>query len=92
MVPAGIKAEELAIRHVRQPGQRVPIARITDVESPAAGFEGQPRVDVGIADDVLVVIIIDKIAMEGRPIQGQRKQQQREADEQGQATVPVEVH
>ena len=80
MVPSRTKTEDLAIRHVGQPGQRVPIAGIPGVERPAQALEGQPALNLGVLGQVSVVIIINEIAIQDRPIHDQGQQEQRESD------------
>ena len=46
MVGARVQAEELAVEHVRQAGQRVPVARHGPREGPDQTVRRQPALDV----------------------------------------------
>ena len=38
MMPAGVQAEELAVEHVRKPGERMPVARMKMGKGPDQAF------------------------------------------------------
>src|ERR1017187_89515 len=82
MMAARLEAENLTIRYMGQPGQRVPIACVSDVESPAQGLESKARMEVRVHADVLMVIVIDEVATENLPLHPQSSQQQRRAGPQ----------
>src|SRR5205814_5901876 len=66
VVARGVEAEELAIEHVRQPGQRVPVGRLQGGEGPGHRLRVQTRLDVGVAEDVLVVVVVhEAVAVNG---------------------------
>ena len=58
MMRAGIQAEQFAVRHVRKPGERMPVARVAGGERPLDARPGQAVLDDGIFGDVIVVVII----------------------------------
>jgi hypothetical protein len=92
MMAARLEAENLTIRYMGQPGQRVPIACVSDVESPAQGLESQARMDVRVPADVLMVIVIDEVATEDLPVHPQSSQQQRRAGPQDWTVLYSESH
>ena len=80
VVAGGIRAIKLAIQHVGQPGERVPIARIAGRKRPKNICAGQPGMDLNVVGDVFGVIIIVELEAEHGPIKGQRDEGQKQAD------------
>ena len=60
MVSAGPETVDLAVEHVGEPGQRVPIAGMV-VEGPRDPLEAQAARDLGVLVDVLIVIEVDEL-------------------------------
>ena len=60
VVCAGIQAEELAVGHVRNPGERMPVAGVKGGERPAEVRPVQAVFDERIFGDVVGVVIVDK--------------------------------
>ena len=58
MMPPGVQAEELAIEHVRQRGQRIPLAVGPVGEGPPDAVAGQARGDMGVSVDKDAVVVI----------------------------------
>ena len=56
MLRAGLLAEQLAVSHVRQPRQRMPVARRKSGERPAQAVPGQPRFHMIVAGHIKRVI------------------------------------
>ena len=69
-----IKPMKLDIRHVRDPGQRVPIGRVSVAESPFDVGPIQAREDIGVFDNVLEVVVTDELIPPDRPEGGDRDQ------------------
>lgn len=92
MMATRLETEDLTICYVGQPGQRVPVACVTDVESPAQGLEGQPRMHVRVPADVCKIIVINEVATENSPIHPQSSQQQRQAGPQDRAVLYSDSH
>src|SRR4051812_44577475 len=57
MVFAGGQAEELAIHHVRNPSQRVPIPCVRRTERPFQGFPGQPLLNMLVVRHICRIVI-----------------------------------
>ena len=57
MMRAGVQAEQLAVQHVRKPGQRMPVAGVPGREGPFDAGPGQAVLDHLIFGDVIVVVI-----------------------------------
>ena len=75
--------EPLAVQHVRQPGQRMPVAGVERRKGPNHIPPPQPAQDVGILRNVKGVVVIEKIIRPHRPVQSQRGQHQRKTDHAG---------
>ena len=81
MVRAGVEAEEFAVRHVREPGERMPVARVTGGERP---FDSRPRQSFlhdGIFRDVILIVVIHKTVARRRQISQQRDECEQQANE-----------
>ena len=79
MMPPGIQSEELAIEHVRQRGQRIPLAEWPLGESPPDPLAGQPRGDVRIWIDKAVVVVIERKVAERLAVDQPDRQEQKTA-------------
>ena len=64
----GVQGKELHVEHVREPGQRVPVAGMTGAESPDCAMPIQPGQHRPILCDVIRVVEADEVVMEHRPI------------------------
>ena len=82
MRAAGIEAEDLAIGHVRKPGERVPVVGLPVNERPCDAPPGETREDDGVLINVIVIVIGDKLVMTRGPIDGQRGDDQKGAREE----------
>lgn len=60
VMTAGVQSVELAVQHVREPGQGMPVMRMAVSEGPADAGQGQTLYNLRIIIHILVVIIIDK--------------------------------
>src|SRR5437868_15289683 len=60
MMAHGIQAEQLAIEHVGDPSERVPIGNIKSSESPTEVFERQAGLNVRIEGDVRIAIVVNE--------------------------------
>jgi hypothetical protein len=80
VMAGGIETIELAIQEVREPGERMPVARVAGGEGPENVFAGQPGVDLGIIRDVLGVIVVVEFETGDWPIQGEGDQGEKHAD------------
>ena len=69
-----VQTVKLAVQHVRQPGQRMPVGRIGVGESPAYRRSGQTTLDLGVACDVAIVV-------EGEEVESDRGQIDRQVRE-----------
>ena len=78
MVPGRVQTIELAVHHMRDPGQRMPVAGVAALEGPEQAGPGQPGFDVGIIADVVGVIEVNELVASDRPISDPGRQ-----DEQG---------
>jgi hypothetical protein len=72
MVATRGKAKQLAVQRMRKPGQRMPVAGVTDIEGPGQSGRGEAVVDVEIVEEVGRVVVVDKIEMEHRQVEEDR--------------------
>ena len=63
MRAGGARAEEGVVELVREPRDRVPVARVTGGERPADAGSGQTVEDAGIFGDVVRIVIRDEVVM-----------------------------
>jgi len=56
----GVQSEQLNVRHMRQPGERVPVTGVTRGEGPSYVIERQTSANVDILDDVVHVVVVEK--------------------------------
>ena len=61
MMAPGIQAEKLAVEHMRQPSQRVPVACAAGAKGPANSLPVKRRLNMAIVGNVGIVVIVDKI-------------------------------
>ena len=64
MMSPGVQSKELAIEHVRQRVERIPLAGRPFGESPADSFAGQPRRDQWIGEDEEAVVVTEQHVIE----------------------------
>jgi hypothetical protein len=58
MMGARMKTEKLAIQHVRQPGQGMPVADLVETERPENVLDGQASFNIWVRGDIEVVVEI----------------------------------
>lgn len=68
---AGQHAEELAVGHVGNPGERVPVGGVAEIEGPFETFPREAGADVGVEGDVVGIIDVEQREMGGLPIDGE---------------------
>ena len=61
MRAAGIQSVELAVEHVGEPGQRVPVADGAISQRPAKSLPSQTLLDNWIRIDIDGVVVVDKV-------------------------------
>src|SRR4051812_14706456 len=61
MMPARRETKELAIEHVRERRERMPVLRVNVRECPAQRVRTQATGDGGILINVILVVVIDEI-------------------------------
>ena len=60
MLRAGVRAEQLAVEHVRKPGERMPVAGMNGGEGPAEAGQRQAAFDERVFGDVVRVVVTHK--------------------------------
>ena len=67
VMPAGVCTEKLAIKHMRQPGQRMPVAGMARGEGPDGTDTCQAGINIRVIRDVNVVVEVDELKIAYRP-------------------------
>ena len=83
VMPARPHPIELAIEHMRQHRDRVPVACDVAVPLPSEALRAQARLHVRIRGDIIGVVVVDEVMPRNRPIDHQRAQRQEQADPEG---------
>src|ERR1051325_1053702 len=86
MMTGRVDAEKLAIEHVRQPGQRMPVAGVGGAESGTNRVPMQPAQDHRVFGHIVRIIIIDEAVLKHGPIGGKGECAQEEAGQEGGAS------
>ena len=81
MRAGGIHTEQFAIRHVRKPGERMPIGRVEGGERPFDSGTRQAALDHIILRHIIAVIVKDEAIAHRRPINRQRDQREQQSNE-----------
>jgi hypothetical protein len=66
----GIEAVELAVKHMGQPSERVPIGCMGCGKGPNKTLMGKPSLNVRIFANVLCVVVMDKVMICHLPVDG----------------------
>ena len=81
VVHGRVQAEALHVGHVRQPGERMPIALVKGGQRPAHVFPGQPAEDMAVLRDVRGIVEKDKIRVPHAGVRHERNYRQQRADD-----------
>ena len=92
MVWTGIYAKKLAIEHMGDPGHGMPICGMRVDETPHQAVGSNPALDGGILGNVLRIIVQDEVVMPHRPINGQRYEDENQAQKPGTVIVARLTH
>ena len=79
MVTARIHAVELYVRHVRYPGDRMPVGCFYRGKGPQNIFTGYAADDMRVGGNVDIVVKIQELVVSGLPIYGNNEDNQRQA-------------
>ena len=82
VMPTGVEAVDLAVEHVRQPGQRMPVGDVDVREDPRGAADRQAGGDVRILVDVLIVVEIHELVADRLTEDEPHGQQQKTANGQ----------
>ena len=77
---AGFQSEELNVRHMRQPGERMPVAGVACGEGPSYVIECDTT-NVNILDDVVHIVVIQKFVLSNGKINTGGNERENEAEE-----------
>jgi hypothetical protein len=80
MMPARVHPVQFAIEHVREPGQRMPVAGVTGAESPRHSARGPALRHHLVFGDVILIVVIDELVRFEGPINADRDSQENERD------------
>ena len=81
MMRGRIQAEQFAVQHVREPGERVPVAEVPVVEGPFHATPRETGLDGRVLGDVIAVVIDDEGVAARRQIRQQGDEREQQADE-----------
>src|SRR5271157_1687209 len=90
MVAAGLQFIKLAVQHVREPGQRVPVAAAIRGEGPGSPCAGQAPANMRVLVNVISVVEVDKVVRQRLCEDEDHRQQEKPADGQ-QAVGPADL-
>src|ERR1035437_2209509 len=82
VVPPGVQTKYLAVQHVRQPGERVPVAHFRAAKGPLHARPGEASAHVAVVGDIEVVIVIDEVIAQSREEHPEHDQEQQNAQAQ----------
>ena len=68
VMPAGVHAVDLRVEHVRNPGQRMPVAGVESRERPGDILPAQPGLNVRVLPDIIRVIEMNELKRDHRVI------------------------
>jgi len=77
----GIEVVELAVKHMGQPSERVPVGCMGGGKGPNKTLAGKPSLNVRIFANVLCVVEMDKVMICHLPENNQDSQDQQKTDE-----------
>ena len=80
MMAAGAQSVKLAVQHMGNPGQRMPVGGMDVGERPDDPLERQSPGDFRVIIHVIVVVVIDKVVPQRLPENGKRDRRQKKAD------------
>jgi hypothetical protein len=63
-----LHAIELAVQHKREPGQRMPIAKISSFAGPSDTLPGQARSNMRTVEEIMLIIQADEFVRCDRPV------------------------
>ena len=89
MMPGGIQPVELAIEHVGDPGQRMPVVGIASGESPGHSSHRQSWRDLRVVIDIGIIVEIEKPVPEGFAKRGQNGPCQEDANARRKARAQI---
>ena len=87
VMAGGLEAVKLAIQHVGNPSERMPVAGVAAGERPVERVRRDASLHGRILHDVLQVVVVNKIVADHRAEHDQRPQRQGQADEHVPAVV-----
>src|ERR1051326_7931536 len=89
MMPARLQPEQLTIEHVRERGQRMPVARVRVRKRPDHIAEAQSSAHNRVLVDVNVIVEVNEIMPKRLPEHDPRERNQRNANDQSGSTRNV---
>ena len=83
LMSARAEAEELAVEHVREPRDRMPIARLRGGECPPNAVPVQPSLHHRVVRYQAGIVVVDEIVVSQRQVDQRRSQCQQQAHDKG---------
>src|SRR5436190_942685 len=76
----GFQAKQLAIQHMGQPGQRMPVAYFIIAESPAQALRSETALDMNVGGHIKAVIVVNELVSNRRQV-GRQNQEHKKTSE-----------
>src|SRR5208337_2814521 len=92
MMAAGFKVKKLAVQHVRQPGQRMPVAGMVRSERPGGRLTAQATPNMLVFVNVVFVVEVDEFVVDGLAEDGDHSQQEKTTNGQQAVGLPDSKH
>ena len=81
MMPPWLHSKYLAVQHVRNPSERMPVAGLGSRESPADIIPGQAAQHMGIFSDINAIIVADEAIAKRREKRSRHENEQQKTNE-----------
>ena len=81
MVSGWLEAEELAIEHVGEPGQRMPVAGVAGGESPTPAVQAETAPDHEVLGHIVRVVEVEELAVADQPVNAYGGDREKNAEE-----------
>src|SRR6266403_2471645 len=87
VVAARMQAEQLNVRHMRNPSKRMPVSQVRGAECPGNVGDGKARLNVAVVADISIVIVIDEAVRESRPVRKYGNDDEKQRQEPGRSRI-----
>src|SRR5438445_7315989 len=92
MMTSGVKSEKLAIHHMRNPGERMPVGSVRVRECPNHAFQSHPVLYHFVLRHIFGIVEIDEVETRDAPINGYSSKRQRETNQSALLFAVAKIH